>query len=66
MNNTIKTAIVAIGICIVCTIDSIITCQYCKHEAVKHHAAFYEANSWGIPSFHWNDVSFAQTPFLTK
>ena len=34
-----------------------------KHAAVVHHAAFYETSSWGFPSFHWNDVSFAQTPF---
>ena len=43
-------------------IDSIITTLYCNHLAVKHNAAFYSANSWGIPSFHWNDVSFAQVP----
>jgi hypothetical protein len=34
-----------------------------QHEAVLHHAAFFESNSWGIASFHWEDVSYAQTPF---
>jgi hypothetical protein len=35
---------------------------YWHHQAVVHHAAFYEANTWGDVSFHWNDVSYAQTP----
>jgi hypothetical protein len=44
-------------------IDSVATSLYWKHLAIKHNAATYESNSWGIPSFHWNDVSFAQAPF---
>ena len=39
------------------------TAYYYQHLAIVHHAAFYEASSWGNVSFHWNDVSFAQTPF---
>jgi len=53
-------AIVALTFCV---IDSALTSFYWQHLAVKHNAAAYEANSWGIPSFHWNDVSFAQAPF---
>jgi hypothetical protein len=34
-----------------------------KHYAIIHHAAFYEADSWGKVSFHWNDDSYAQAPF---
>jgi hypothetical protein len=40
-----------------------ITAYYYQHLAVTHHAATYEASSWGNVSFHWNDDSFAQTPF---
>ena len=36
---------------------------YWQHLAIVHHSAFYESDSWGITSFHWNDVSFAQAPF---
>ena len=39
------------------------TSLYWQHLAVVHHAAFFEASSWGNVSFHWNDVSYAQTPF---
>lgn len=41
------------------------TSLYWQHEAIIHHAAFFEASSWGNVSFHWNDVSFAQTPFIS-
>jgi hypothetical protein len=34
-----------------------------KHLAIIHHAAFYEADSWGNVTFHWNDDSYAQAPF---
>jgi hypothetical protein len=34
-----------------------------KHYAIAHHSAFYEADSWGQVSFHWNDDSLPQTPF---
>lgn len=64
MNNTTK----QIGIIVIVAlafglIDSIAVSLYWRHLAIKHNAAFYETNSWGIPSFKWNDVSFAQTPF---
>lgn len=39
------------------------TVAYYRHLAVIHHAAFYESDSWGHATFHWNDVSFAQAPF---
>ena len=34
-----------------------------KHYAIIHHSAFFEADSWGNVSFHWNDDSFALMPF---
>ena len=34
-----------------------------KHNAIIHHSAFYESDSWGNVYFHWNDDSFAQIPF---
>jgi len=37
--------------------------QQWKHKAIIHQAAFYEADSWGQVSFHWNDDSVAHTPF---
>lgn len=39
-----------------------ITSYYWQHLAVVHHAAFYEANSWGNSSFHWDDDSYAHVP----
>lgn len=56
-------AILSIVVLTFCVIDSIATSLLWRHSAIVHHAAFYEANSWGIPSFHWADESFAQTPF---
>ena len=46
-----------------CVVDSVATSLYWKHLAIKHNAAFYETNSWGISTFKWNDVSYAQNPF---
>jgi hypothetical protein len=64
MNNTTKQiGIIAIVALTFGVIDSLATSLYWAHLAVKHSAATYEANSWGVPSFHWNDVSYAQTPF---
>jgi hypothetical protein len=37
--------------------------EHYKHYAIVHHAAFYEADSWGKVTFHWNDDSYAQAPF---
>lgn len=53
-------AIVAITFCV---IDTFATSLYWRHLAVNHGSATYETSSWGVPSFHWNDESFAQTPF---
>jgi hypothetical protein len=57
---------ILIIVCLLLTFEAVtitLTSLYWKHKAVTHNAATYEANSWGIPSFHWNDVSFAQVPF---
>jgi hypothetical protein len=54
---------IALAIMIICGIDCILTSLYWQHLAVVHNAACFEADSWGRVSFHWNDVSFAQTPF---
>jgi len=63
MNNTTRNILVMSIVAITfCVIDSLATSLVWRHLAVKHSAATYEANSWGIPSFHWNDESFAQTP----
>ena len=40
--------------------------QQWKHKAIVHHSAFYEADSWGQVSFHWNDDSFPQTPLIDQ
>jgi len=39
------------------------TSLYWQHLAVKHHSAFFEADSWGSTKFKWNDVSYAHAPF---
>ena len=57
----INTLIAAIAICIVGAIDSVATSLYWQHISVTHHAAHFEADSWGISSFHWND-EYAQIP----
>jgi hypothetical protein len=61
--STYNTLAIAIAIAILCVFDCLLTSLYWQHQAVLHHAAFFEASSWGNVSFHWNDVSFAQTPF---
>jgi hypothetical protein len=62
-NTTRQIGIIAIIAVSFGVIDSIATSLYWRHLAVKHNAAFYETNSWGISRFLWNDVSYAQTPF---
>jgi hypothetical protein len=62
-NTTKQIGIIAIVALSFGLVDSIATSLYWRHLAIKHSAAFYETNSWGIPSFKWNDVSFAQAPF---
>jgi len=64
-HTTYQTLILALLVTILCVIDSLAVSLYAQHEAVVHHAARYESNSWGIVSFHWNDDS-AQTPFMTS
>ena len=67
MKNKLKqVGIISIVALTFCVIDSCLTSLYWQHLAVVHHAASFDANSWGKVSFHWNDVSFAQTPFLAK
>lgn len=62
-NTTKQIGIIAIVALSFGLVDSLATSLYWRHLAIKHCAAFYETNSWGIPSFKWNDVSFAQDPF---
>lgn len=62
---TYNLLIVSILVTIFGITDSfLLTTLYWKHQAITHHAARYEANSWGSVSFHWNDDS-AQAPFTT-
>jgi hypothetical protein len=63
MKPTINSIILGMIIVLIAILDSLATNLYWQHEAVTHHAARFDANSWGISSFHWNDDS-AQTPFL--
>jgi membrane glycosyltransferase len=63
---TTETILIIYLILVLLVIDSLCTSLYWEHNAVIHHAAFFEASSWGNVSFHWNDVSFAQTPFASK
>jgi hypothetical protein len=55
---TLVSAILALEIIVI-----LVTSLYWQHQAIVHHAAFFEASSWGNVSFHWYDESFAQTPF---
>jgi len=57
------TLCVAILVCIFCVLDILVLNLYWKHQAIIHHAARYETNSWGWSSFKWNDDS-AQAPFV--
>lgn len=61
--STTQTLTLAAIISCICLIDCLITSLYWQHNAVVHHAASFEANSWGVVSFKWNDESFAQAPF---
>jgi hypothetical protein len=38
-------------------LTGLFTSVYWQHEAVVHHGARFEANSWGLVSFHWCDES---------
>jgi len=59
--NVIKTLTVAVAICLVGIIDSLATSLYWQHKSIQHHAAHFEADSWGLTTFHWND-EYAQLP----
>jgi hypothetical protein len=66
-----KDNLITLSIIVICVLAIVVstiagTSLYWQHNAVIHHAAFFEASSWGNVSFHWNDVSFAQTPFASK
>jgi hypothetical protein len=63
---TYKAIIIGIFVTLICLVDCLVTSLYWQHQAIVHHAAFFEASSWGNVSFHWNDVSFAQTPLVNK
>jgi len=58
-----STLIVALLITLLCAIDCLATSLYWQHQAIVHHAAFFEASSWGNVSFHWEDDSYAHAPF---
>jgi hypothetical protein len=55
--------ITGIFIVILNIIVMLCTSLHWRHLAIIHHAAFYEVDSWGNTSFHWNDDSYAQAPF---
>ena len=57
-----ETLLITLLFLVLLVIDILGTSLYWQHQAVVHHAAFFEASSWGNVSFHWNDVSFAQVP----
>jgi len=64
INNTVKDLLMVGLISLLFSTFSVgMTSWYYQHLAVVHHAACYEADSWGKVSFRWNDVSFAQAPF---
>ena len=65
-HTTINAIIIGIFVTLICLLDFFATSLYWQHQAVIHHSAFFEASSWGNVSFHWNDVSFAQTPLVNK
>jgi hypothetical protein len=50
--NTLQRLSVAAGVLtLVWSIDLLVW----QHQAVLHHAAHFEVNSWGVTRFHWND-----------
>ena len=57
-----ETLLITLLFLVLLVIDILGTSLYWQHQAVVHHAAAFEASSWGNVSFHWNDVSFAQVP----
>jgi len=53
---TVTAFILGLGV-----LDCCVTSLYWQHLATQHHAAHFEADSWGLVSFHWHD-EYAQTP----
>ena len=60
---TYETLLLILAISMICVMDCLATSLYWQHQSIVHHAAFFEASSWGNVSFHWNDDSYAHTPF---
>jgi hypothetical protein len=52
---TYQTLLVTIATTLTILITACATSLYWQHEAITHHAAKFEANSWGLVSYHWND-----------
>ena len=52
---TYQTLLVTITTTLTIAITSCATTLYWQHEAITHHSAKFEANSWGLVSYHWND-----------
>lgn len=57
-DNLLKITIV-IGIVL---LTNIFNCLIWQHKCVIHKAAFFESNSWGLTTFHWDDDSYAHVP----
>jgi hypothetical protein len=47
--------LIALISAIIIAIDLLAVSLLWQHEAIKHHAAHFEVNSWGVTSYHWND-----------
>ena len=62
-NKIVSIATLVIGLLAFELVIILVTSLYWQHKAVVHHAAFFEASSWGNVSFHWEDDSYAHTPF---
>ena len=53
----------SVFILLIVLITNALTCLVWQHQCVVHRAAFFEADSWGRVSFHWEDDSYAHAPF---
>jgi len=52
---TYQILLVTIATTLTIAITSCASTLYWQHQACIHHAAKFEANSWGLVSYHWND-----------
>ena len=52
---TYQTLLVTIATTLTIAITACATSLYWQHQACTHHAAKFEANSWGLVSYHWSD-----------